>query len=105
MVKPITPEEAMKARPPIPDFVFKAVNDLISLKARNTAKITIKQSEIVNKIIEYRDVPKQEIYDKKWLDFEDIYRDAGWKVTYDKPGYNESYEAYFEFEFPGVAKK
>lgn len=105
MINPITPEEARKCRPLIPDFVLQVVNELISEKARNNKKITIKQNEIVNKIIaRHSDMTKKEIFDSNWLDFEDIYRDAGWKVVCDKPGYNEDYDAYFVFEFPGVSK-
>lgn len=26
-----------------------------------------------------------------------VYEKAGWKVSYDKPGYNESYDPYFKF--------
>lgn len=41
---------------------------------------------------------KDEIFDNHWLDIEDIYREQGWKVKYDKPGYNEeSFKPYFEF--------
>lgn len=32
-----------------------------------------------------------------WLNFEGAYRRAGWKVEFDKPGYNESYPATFKF--------
>ena len=34
----------------------------------------------------------------KYLDFEDEYRTIGWKVTYNKPAYCETYEPYFIFE-------
>jgi hypothetical protein len=37
------------------------------------------------------------IFDKHWLDVEDIYRRVGWKVRFDQPGYNEDYKAYFVF--------
>ena len=49
-----------------------------------------------NKIKE--EITSKTIYDNNWLDIEDIFREAGWKVTYDKPAYNESYDAYFKFE-------
>jgi hypothetical protein len=42
-------------------------------------------------------VSRQEVFDNQWLDIEDIYREAGWKVSYDKPAYNETYKAYFTF--------
>lgn len=105
MVKPITPEEAAKCSPSIPAFVIDAVNQLISEKTRGKSTIIIKQSEIVKKLVEDRNANKDEIYENKWLDFEDIYRDAGWVVTYDKPSFNESYDAYFKFEFPDMVKK
>ena len=31
-------------------------------------------------------------------DFEPIYEKAGWKVSYDGPGYNESYDGYYIFK-------
>ena len=37
------------------------------------------------------------IFSNHWLDVEDIYRKQGWKVVYDSPGYDESYDAYYEF--------
>jgi hypothetical protein len=36
----------------------------------------------------------------KWLDIEDIFEKAGWIVQYDSPGYNESYDGFFIFNFP-----
>lgn len=32
-----------------------------------------------------------------WLDFEPIFEDQGWKITYDSPGYDENYDAYWKF--------
>jgi hypothetical protein len=37
------------------------------------------------------------IFDKHYLDVEDIYRGVGWIVEYDRPGYSEGYEPYFTF--------
>jgi hypothetical protein len=34
------------------------------------------------------------------LDIEDTYREAGWKVEYDKPAYCENYPANFTFRVP-----
>ena len=47
--------------------------------------------EIISKAFE-------KVFKNKWLDVEEVYRKAGWKVEYDKPGYCEDYEAYFVFE-------
>ena len=32
------------------------------------------------------------------MDFEALYRESGWKVSYDSPAYDENYDAYFTFE-------
>jgi len=41
---------------------------------------------------------RAEIFDKGWLNVEEVYRAAGWAVEYDKPGFNESYSATFTFK-------
>ena len=98
MVKPITPSEVKIV---IPDAVIIAVNRLIQDKWDGT-KAIIKQDEIMELISSDREDdprPKRsEVYKHHWLDFEDLYRQAGWSVEYDKPGYNEDYDAYFKFE-------
>lgn len=43
------------------------------------------------------DVPRNVVFANKWLDIEDIYREQGWRVDYDKPAYNENYQASFTF--------
>ena len=40
---------------------------------------------------------RQELFDNHYLDIEPAYRNAGWKVEFDKPGYNETYDSYFVF--------
>lgn len=97
MVKPITPDEVKHI---IPDFIIEVVNKLIQEKWDGHEAI-IKQDEIMDIISsddEDDDKPsRQKIYDKGWLDFEPLYREAGWNVEYDKPGYCENYDAYFKF--------
>jgi len=46
---------------------------------------------------QHRGLTRQGMYDKGWMDVEDAYRKAGWDVDFDKPGYNETYEANFTF--------
>ena len=97
MIKPITPDEIKLV---IPDFIIEAVNKLIQEKWDGHEAI-IKQDEIMNIVSsndEDDDKPsRQKIYDKHWLDFEPLYREAGWNVEYDKPAYCEHYDAYFKF--------
>lgn len=96
-VKPITPAEARGkyASRPMPDAVFEAFNELLCEKGSNY--ITIKQKDVVALMVK-KGLKRDEIYDNCWLDIEDHYRGAGWKVEFDKPGYNETYDAYFTFQ-------
>jgi len=68
---------------------FEAVNNLLKQKYRGNGSIIIKQDEIINEIQKLDNkITRNLIFDKKMLDFEKLYRDNGW---------DESYEAYFEF--------
>jgi len=101
MTNPITPQEVVKAKKDAsPDEVIQVVNRLIG-KNWNGHSATIKQDDIVADLASRLDVPRQKVFDELWLEFEDLYRKAGWKVTYDKPGYNETYPATFEFRKKG----
>jgi len=94
MIKPISPNEIT---PLIPDFVINVVNRLLQKKWNGTSAIIL-QETIINEIInDQPNISREEIFDNGWLNFEDIYRKVGWDVEYDKPGYCESYKAYFKF--------
>lgn len=95
-VSPIKPGEVVKEKEKsIPDAVFEAFNQLIA-ENFNGYSATVLQKDVVA-LMKEKGVNIGEAYKKGWLDVEDIYRKAGWKVEYDKPGYNESYDASFEF--------
>jgi len=97
----ITKKDAiMLKKAMIPDEIIIAVNSLIikHLKPDGTAIVT--QEEILKEVCgdpECGKLTRNEIFDNNWLDIEDIYREKGWKVFYDIPSFNESYNAYFEF--------
>jgi len=95
-VRPIKPNEieGEKERT-FPDAVLQSFNELITQKFSN-GSATIKQDDIVALMVQ-KGLNKDEIFEKGWLDVEGVYRTAGWKVSYDKPGFNESYPATFEF--------
>lgn len=101
-MKPITPKQALNLKQEsIPDFVFEAFNQLITENISN-GRASVKQKDVVSRIKQlksaaFEDIDSQFIYSRGWLDVEPHYRKAGWKVEYDKPGYNESYDAYFVF--------
>lgn len=95
-VKPVSPDEVLQLKTEtIPDVVFETFNELIVERAQR-GTIVISQSEVVDKLVE-RGLERSEIFNRHWLDIEDAYKAAGWQVLYDKPGYNESYEATWTF--------
>lgn len=100
MIKPITPKEAHSNKVTVlPDKVLEAFNELIT-KNYHEGTATVLQKDVVKLIqdkMELKDT--QRIFNEHWLDVEDVYRDAGWFVVYDKPCYygNDDYYAYFKF--------
>lgn len=100
-VKPVSPDELGKYKAEIfPEFVLKAFNDLLAEKYAGYS-VTIRQNEAIDRILQYSedvDVDRAMIFSRGWLNIEEIYREVGWSVSYDKPGYCEDYEAYFTFK-------
>ena len=95
--QPLSPEDIdTNMENIIPEYVIAVVNKLIKREYRGNP-FTIKQDEIVEEIENTYGVDRHTLYDNNYLDFESIYRKRGWIVEYDKPGYNESYAARFEF--------
>ncbi len=96
---PLSPEDIMKTLPDyFPSSVIEAVNNLLLKKFRGKT-CTIKQKDIIEEILRIDDtLTKGEIFDKKYMDFESIFEEYGWEVTYDGSAYNENYDAYFEFK-------
>jgi hypothetical protein len=94
--KPITPQEVtlLKASS-IPDAIFEAFNELIA-ENFNGHSSSFTEKKVVTRIVQ-KGISSKTAYDNNWLDVEPLYRKAGWKVEYDKPGFNESYEATFSF--------
>lgn len=99
MTKPIRPEDIGAAKVEnFPAAVFDAFNAEITAKFQ-AGMARIRQDVVVQRLID-GGFKRQEIFDAGWLNVEDAYRAAGWKVNYDKPGFNEIGEAYFEFIRP-----
>ena len=75
------------------------MKNLFTLLFLTAAFSAFAQKEIVDLIVKKsNNVYKSgDIFANSWLDVEDIYRNAGWDVEYDKPGYCENYEAHFVF--------
>ena len=95
-VKALKPEEVIKARKEsMPDKVIEVFNEMITEKFNGSSAIV--HQDAVIKRLKQAGIDTSDIFNKGWLDVEDIYREQGWKVYYDKPGYNESYSAHFKF--------
>lgn len=103
-VKPITPEEAHQefCEKHVPDFVIETVNSLLATESSRSGRIvTLMQDKIIEEIMKNPAFPddanRQTIFDKRWLDFETIYKQAGWNVTYETPARDEDFASYFTF--------
>ena len=95
-IKPISPEEvAEKKKRILPNEVLEAFNELIALNFSGSSACIL-QKDIV-KLLVKKGLSQKTIYENHFLDVEEVYMSAGWKVTYDKPGYNEDYEPTFTF--------
>ena len=96
-VEPISPEDIPEARAAvIPPEVIEAFNYMIALKFSG-GRAVIRQDDVLERICSTLNVSRETVFNKHYLDVEDIYRDKGWSVTYEKPGYNETYPATFTF--------
>lgn len=87
MTKPITlPQEVKSA---MPDEIVEVFNDLIQ-RYWDGRQARFKQEEAVGLIATKLSIRPNSVFDKHYLDVEELYRQAGWKVVYDKPGFNEN---------------
>ena len=97
MSGPIKPRELLSAKK-IPEEVYEALNELIA-EDFNGIEATVRQSCVIARILDKMPfATKQEIFSGRWLNIEKDYRDNGWKVVYDKPAYDETFEAFFTFK-------
>lgn len=94
-VEPVGPNDIIIEHVIHPSMI-RAVNMLLS--RFNGKSLTLKEKEIVTKFLELEpDISRDVIFDNHWLDFEGIYIRKGWKVSYDRPGYDENYDPYYIF--------
>lgn len=97
MTKPITPAEVGKAKTAaMPQEVIAVFNELIAA-AWDGHSAVVKQSDAADLIAARLDISRGDVFNRKLLDVEPIFEAHGWKVEYDKPGYNETYPATFTF--------
>ncbi len=98
MPGPIKPKEVQsKKDAALPQEVFDVFNQLI-IDNWDGHSATVLQDEACERICKALKIKScQTALDRGLLDVESAYRKAGWKVEFDKPGYNESYDAHFVF--------
>ena len=94
----ITPEEVnAKKINFIPEEVIKAFDELI-VENWDGRSATIKQKDIVQRIMSKLSCEEDLIFKKHYLDVEELYGSVGWEVEYSKPAYcDDYYEPYFVF--------
>jgi hypothetical protein len=81
----------------IPKEIIKIFNDLILEDfAGGSAKVS--QPVVIERIVQVMKIPRNDIFSNGWLDVEPVFKEAGWKVSYNKPAYNESYDASWIFK-------
>ena len=102
-VSPIRPEHVGAVKLEIiPPEVITVFNHLIA-QHYDAGSSTFTQDEVIvllqNTLEECP--PRAEIFANGWLKVEQIYEVEGWEVEYDKPGYNETYNARFTFRKRG----
>jgi hypothetical protein len=97
MTKPIKPSEVLVLKKALlPPEVIEVFNELIAENfSGGSSEFT--QKEACLRLATKLNISEADIYRLKFLDVEGIYRKEGWKVVYDKPGYNETYNATFTF--------
>jgi hypothetical protein len=96
MSGPMRPDEMVAAKKlVIPDAIWDAFNAEIAQRFVGGLAI-VPQRAVVDRLVA-AGANEREIFDNGWLNVEDGYRAHGWRVEYDKPGWNESYEAHYKF--------
>lgn len=98
MTKPITPAE-VEVNITKPDEVIEVFNELIC-KYWDGHQAHFRQDEAVKLISKRINKSQSFLFENYYLDIEPLYRNAGWLVVYDKPGYNETYPETFTFSKP-----
>ena len=98
MTAPITPDQAHERRQQtLPAAIIDVFNELIA-RNYNGRTATVSQDEAADLIAERLSISRQQVFDLHYLDVESFYREAGWDVKYDSPGYADAnFPPYFQF--------
>ena len=70
---------------------------IIVKNAGSSGSAVIKQDEAARLIADKLGIAVSDVFSAGYLNIESAYEKVGWKVEYDKPGFNETYAATFTF--------
>ena len=96
MTKPISPSEVYEQKlKNWPSEVFDVWNRLIADNFDGESSVIL-QKDAAKAL---KDCTRDNGFgfSMKYLYIEEIYRQAGWKVHYEKAAYNETFDSYYEF--------
>lgn len=100
-IKPISPLEALNTKGSLfHPGIIQIVNEFLAARYSGSGGVKILQKEIVDVFLQrHPDYDRKRVFNEHLLDFEPVYEKEGWKVVYDKPGFNEAhYEPSWRFE-------
>lgn len=101
-ITPLTPAEVKaKAIESIPSEMIQAVNELL-IENASRHSITIHTKDIITrfrKLANGKYDHVANVSEKGWLDFEPLFRNAGWSISFNSPDRGESFESYFRFNY------
>ena len=81
----------------VPDYVVAVVNALIVKNfVRSVQSARVYQNILIDTILSCpealaRELTKDQLFAEQMLDFEEVFRSHGWKVSYSRSAYNEDY--------------
>lgn len=99
-IKPITPaaaRESYEAGKDTPEFIIEVLNEMIDEYYHPDGFILSQDDVIAVIMAKNGSVTRQEVFDRKWLNFERVFRSYGWDVQYVKPGIGETGIVHFKF--------
>ena len=102
MIEPIKPTEVKAPVRVFPDKVIEAINELIAenfsvYSGEKFCKIMMQDAAA--RVAKKMKIKKQLVFDKNYLDIEEVYREAGWQVEFHKLPYYETGDNYFIFRY------
>lgn len=97
MTKPLSPSDVESAKAKtIPPQIIETANALIA-ERWNGREATFTLHELGKRARDKLGMDPKTDFEDGHLDIEPIFRKAGWVVEFDRPGYNETYDARFTF--------